>query len=98
MSSSVEEKACFLCGGLARSQRADAGKVERFLCSSEACGDYDISDTAKAHLVKPPELKAKILAEAKWVRASEPQKVLEIKISTTLELPFRVRERLPFPY
>lgn len=98
MSNPVEEKVCFPCGALARSQRADAGKAECFLCSSASCGDYDISDTGKAQLEKHPEVKAKISAEAKRVRASEPQKVLEIKISTTLDLTFTVRERLPFPY
>lgn len=98
MSKLVEEKACFLCGVPARCQSADAGKVERYLCSSASCGDYEISDTVKTHLEKHPQLKAKISAEAKRVRASEPQKVLAIKISTTLELTFTIRERLPFPF
>src|SRR6266581_5466854 len=99
MSNPIAEKDCFLCGASgARTQSADGDNAERFLCM--ACGDYDIvGSRARTRLENDAALRAHASAQARCVRASEPDKILVISVDpTTDEADFRTRARLPFPY
>ena len=98
MSNPVEEKDCFLCAASgARTQKADGGNVERFLCA--ACGDYDIVGRARTRLGNNADLKARASAEAKRICTAEPDKVLVISVDPEAdEVTFMARPRLPFPY
>src|SRR3989442_14163879 len=97
MSNPIEEKDCFLCAAsVARSQKAEGGNVERFLCA--ACGDYDIVGRARTRLANNADLKTCASVKAKSIRAAEPDKVLVVSVNpATDKVIFTARPRLPFP-
>ncbi len=96
MSAPVVLMNCFLCEkAKARTQKADADHVERFLCPK--CGDYDIVGQARQFLENNPTLKAHVSAEARRLRAADATKVLEMRVDEKGNLIVKGRPRHPYP-
>jgi len=93
MSEPEEGTTCFLCGDPAKCQKTDGHNRRLYDCSSQSCGEYEISLAAKERLKNPTD-KAKVSAEVHCIKNQDPDKILVITVDPkTHDLDFKVVPR-----
>jgi len=80
MTTEIVDPNCFLCGSDATSRDTDYGNRRFFVCSNEACGEYEISRSAMKRLEGNAQFKQKAMSKARACRDTD--KILEIIVTS----------------
>ena|SRR3990172_1314538 len=75
------ETHCFLCGAVAQCRDTDHGNRRHFRCTSQKCGEYEISHTAMGRLDTSADFKHE--ASKAICQLRDPDQIYEIVFDST---------------